>query len=87
MAAAGPELILANLKARMGDATDPMVYKELEMNKKRWMFSALHQGEGYASLEQTMPPRDARSNSRPPKVLAIYETQGKLSKRNIPRKC
>ncbi|KAK8046151.1 hypothetical protein PG996_014215 [Apiospora saccharicola] len=77
MAAAGPELILANLKAGMGDAADAMVYKELEMNKKRWMFSALHQGEGYASLDQTMPPRDACSTSRPPKVLAIYETQGK----------
>ncbi|KAK8065654.1 hypothetical protein PG997_012401 [Apiospora hydei] len=75
MAAAGPELILANLKAGMGDATDAMVYKELEMNKKRWMFSALHQGEGYASLDQTIPPRDLQSTSRPPKVLAIYETQ------------
>ncbi|KAK8035026.1 hypothetical protein PG993_010021 [Apiospora rasikravindrae] len=75
MAAAGPELILANLQAGMGDATDTMVYKELEMNKKRWMFSALHQGEGYASLDQTIPPRDLQSTSRPPKVLAIYETQ------------
>ncbi|KAK7996290.1 hypothetical protein PG991_015757 [Apiospora marii] len=79
MAAAGPELILANLKAGMGDATDTMVYKELEMTKKRWMFSALHQGEGYASLDQTMPPRDACSTSRPPKVLAIYETQASAS--------
>ncbi|KAK8136942.1 hypothetical protein PG984_004882 [Apiospora sp. TS-2023a] len=79
MAAAGPELILANLKAGMGDAADAMVYKELEMNKKRWMFSALHQGEGYASLDQTMPPRDACSASRPPKVLAIYETQASAS--------
>ncbi|KAK7967402.1 uncharacterized protein PG986_001679 [Apiospora aurea] len=79
MAAAGPELILANLKAGMGDATDAMVYKELEMNKKRWMFSALHQGEGYASLDLTIPLRDLQSTSRPPKVLAIYETQASAS--------
>ncbi|KAK7935136.1 hypothetical protein PG985_000631 [Apiospora marii] len=83
MAAAGPELILANLKAGMGDATDTMVYKELEMTKKRWMFSALHQGEGYASLDQTMPPRDACSTSRPPKVLAIYETQAHTGARSL----
>ncbi|KAK8031708.1 hypothetical protein PG990_001442 [Apiospora arundinis] len=78
MAAAGPELILANLKAGMGDAADAMVYKELEMNKKRWMFSALHQGEGYANLDQTIPAREVRS-TRPPKVLAIYETQASAS--------
>ncbi|KAK6833722.1 hypothetical protein PG987_008416 [Apiospora arundinis] len=70
MAAAGPELILANLKAGMGDAADAMVYKELEMNKKR--------GEGYANLDQTIPAREVRS-TRPPKVLAIYETQASAS--------
>ncbi|KAK6062388.1 hypothetical protein SCUP234_07296 [Seiridium cupressi] len=48
MAAASPELMLANIKAGMGDAADAMVYKELEMTKKRWMFSALHQNEKYA---------------------------------------
>ncbi|KAK8101215.1 hypothetical protein PG999_011589 [Apiospora kogelbergensis] len=78
MAAAGPELILANLKAGMTGSADAMVYKELEMNKKRWMFSALHQGEGYASLDQTIPRHNQRS-TRPSKVLAIYETQASAS--------
>ncbi|KAK8058699.1 hypothetical protein PG994_009147 [Apiospora phragmitis] len=87
MAAAGPELTLASLKAGMGDATDPMMYKELEMNKKRWMFFVLHQGGGYASLDQTIPPRDLQSTSRPPKVLAIYETQADISACNLIECC
>ncbi|KAI1423753.1 hypothetical protein F5Y12DRAFT_716018 [Xylaria sp. FL1777] len=75
MAAATSELMLVNLKSTMGEAADAMVYKEFEMTKKRWMFSALHRQDGYAQLIE-------RSNERPenataPKrnrILALYET-------------
>lgn len=76
MAAACPELILANLCATVDDSSDAMVYKELEMSKKRWMFSALHQAEGYANLNSTVEACKGAAAPRPPRVLAIYETQG-----------
>ncbi|KAI8958170.1 hypothetical protein F5Y11DRAFT_52331 [Daldinia sp. FL1419] len=82
MAAASPELILANIKSGMGNSADATVYKELEMTKKRWMFSALHH-EGYVPLvectdnypgspDSSKPPRSAR-------ILALYESPASAS--------
>ncbi|KAI0124375.1 hypothetical protein BJ170DRAFT_586116 [Xylariales sp. AK1849] len=79
MAAASPDLILANMKAGMGDAPDAMIYKELEMTKKRWMFSALHQNEGYADLDRCSFSPGVHAPSRRPRILAIYETQTSAS--------
>jgi hypothetical protein len=77
MAAASPELMLANIKSGMGDAADAMVYKELELTKKRWMFSALHQNENYATcLNHDSFQPGFQKSPRPPRVLAIYETHG-----------
>lgn len=76
MAAACPELILANLCATVDDASDAMVYKELETSKKRWMFSVLHHAEGYANLSGTVEACKGLGTPHPPRVLAIYETQG-----------
>lgn len=79
MAAASPELMLANIKSSMGHAPDAMVYKELEMAKQRWLFSALQQ-EGYATLVERVNGSPEVSSSakspRPPKILALYETEG-----------
>jgi hypothetical protein len=81
MAAASPELMLANMKSSMGEASDAMVYKELEMTKKRWMFSALHQQSGYAQLiERTLERPESPTATKRNRILALYETQGKLSK-------
>ncbi|ORY71782.1 uncharacterized protein BCR38DRAFT_462819 [Pseudomassariella vexata] len=79
MAAAGSELMLANMKADVDDATDAMVYKELEMTKKRWMFSALHQKGGYMDLNRVIIPPAKQASLRPPRILAIYETQASAS--------
>ncbi|KAI0472154.1 hypothetical protein GGR56DRAFT_682584 [Xylariaceae sp. FL0804] len=80
MAAASPELMLANMKAGMGRSSDATVYKELEMAKKRWMFSALHQYGGYAKLaEQASSGPDSPPTSKPLRVLALYETQASAS--------
>ncbi|KAI1349558.1 hypothetical protein F5Y01DRAFT_289071 [Xylaria sp. FL0043] len=76
MAAASPELVLANLKSSMGEAADAMVYKELEMTKKRWMFSALHRQDGYAHLMERSNERSDIIGTTPKRnrILALYET-------------
>ncbi|XXH00438.1 hypothetical protein Hte_006783 [Hypoxylon texense] len=85
MAAAEPELMLANIKSSMGHSSDGMVYKELESTKKRWLFSAL-QHEGYVLLgecvdkclrspDSSNSPRSPRS----PRILALYETPASAS--------
>ncbi|KAI2471879.1 hypothetical protein F4781DRAFT_439383 [Annulohypoxylon bovei var. microspora] len=82
MAAASPELMLANIKSSMGHSSDATVYKELEMSKKRWMFSAL-QGEGYIPFAECVDGRPGSPNSlessRYPRILALYETQASTS--------
>ncbi|KAI0881136.1 uncharacterized protein GGS22DRAFT_197187 [Annulohypoxylon maeteangense] len=82
MAAASPELMLANIKSSMGHSSDATVYKELEMSKKRWMFSAL-QGEGYIPFTECVDSRPASPNSSKssgyPRILALYETQASTS--------
>ncbi len=42
MKAASQDLILFRLREAWGAADDAVLYKELEMEKKRWMLSALH---------------------------------------------
>ncbi|KAI1342237.1 hypothetical protein F5Y15DRAFT_374627 [Xylariaceae sp. FL0016] len=80
MAAASPELMLANMKASMGTATDATVYKELEMTKKRWMFSALQQHGGYTdSIERAGNGIQSPTKPRPRRILALYETQASAS--------
>ncbi|XDG02311.1 hypothetical protein ABKA04_001926 [Annulohypoxylon sp. FPYF3050] len=82
MAAASPELMLANIKSSMGHSSDATVYKELEMSKKRWMFSAL-QSEGYIPFAECADKRPASPTSSKssiyPRILALYETQASTS--------
>ncbi|KAI1799825.1 hypothetical protein F4811DRAFT_71956 [Daldinia bambusicola] len=82
MAAASPELMLANIKSSMGYSSDATVYKELEMAKKRWMFSAL-QHEGYVPLVECADScpgsPDSSKPYRHPRILALYETQASAS--------
>jgi hypothetical protein len=79
MAAASTELMLANLKSSMGEASDASVYKELEMTKKRWMFSALHQQGGYAQLiERSKAHPETPTQPKRNRILALYETHRKL---------
>ncbi|KAI1124807.1 hypothetical protein F5Y10DRAFT_284761 [Nemania abortiva] len=80
MAAASTELMLTNLKSGMGEAADASVYKELEMTKKRWMFSALHQQGGYAQLIERSSERPEPSiQPKRKRILALYETHASAS--------
>ncbi|KAF2965222.1 hypothetical protein GQX73_g8357 [Xylaria multiplex] len=75
MAAAGVELMLAHLKSGMGEAMDATVYKELEMTKKRWMFSALHRQDGYAQLMgRSNAHAETPTSPKRTRILALYET-------------
>jgi hypothetical protein len=42
MAAATPRITLIRLTEQWGNASDASFYKELEVDKKRWMLSALY---------------------------------------------
>ncbi|KAI1111758.1 hypothetical protein F5Y14DRAFT_464342 [Nemania sp. NC0429] len=80
MAAASTELMLTSLKSNVGEASDASVYKEFEMTKKRWMFSALHQQGGYAQLVD--PSNERPGTPTAPKrnrILALYEAQASAS--------
>ncbi|KAI3318173.1 hypothetical protein HD806DRAFT_549366 [Xylariaceae sp. AK1471] len=80
MEAASPELMLANMKSSMGEASDATVYKELEMTKKRWMFSALRQYTGYAKFtERTNECLESPTANKRNRILALYETQASAS--------
>ncbi|KAK4225001.1 hypothetical protein QBC38DRAFT_280556 [Podospora fimiseda] len=61
---ATPQVILARLTEDWGTAADPIVYKQLETEKKRWMLSAMHRlGKGSRSSFST--PAAATTPSAP----------------------
>ncbi|RYC62675.1 hypothetical protein CHU98_g3530 [Xylaria longipes] len=74
MAAASPELMLANLTSSVGKSPDATVYKEFEMTKKRWMFSVLHQQGGYAHLLESNERPESPGSPQRNRILALYET-------------
>ncbi|KAI0115503.1 hypothetical protein GGR51DRAFT_576523 [Nemania sp. FL0031] len=80
MAAASTELMLTNLKSTMGEGADASVYKELEMTKKRWLFSALHQQGGYAQLIERSDERpETPTQPKQNRILALHETHASTS--------
>jgi hypothetical protein len=77
MASASPEIILVRLNEEWGRAQDPAFYKEMEMEQKRWMLSALHNldnprnGVG-RTWGSGVGPRDQ-------KILALFESKGRAA--------
>jgi hypothetical protein len=67
--AASPDIILRRLKEEWRFTGDATLYKETEMEKKRWMLTALFEEPRRA---QTLAPPGKNL-----KVLALYESQGK----------
>ncbi|TQN74697.1 hypothetical protein CSHISOI_00740 [Colletotrichum shisoi] len=78
MAAASYSTRLLRLKEVWGDTTDANLYKELEMEKKRWMLSSLHNMDKQANQNQTSHPNKI-TPAKAKKVLALYETQATTS--------
>ncbi|OHW96659.1 hypothetical protein CSPAE12_04694 [Colletotrichum incanum] len=78
MAAASHSIRLLRLKEVWGDTTDANLYKELEMEKKRWMLSSLHNMDKQADKNQAAHPNKI-TPAKAKKVLALYETQATAS--------
>ncbi|KAI0407481.1 hypothetical protein F4802DRAFT_611938 [Xylaria palmicola] len=75
MAAATPRSMLANLVSPMIEASDAKVYREFEVTKKLWLFSALHQQGGYVHLnESSIEGPGSTVTPKRNRILALYET-------------
>ncbi|OLN97624.1 hypothetical protein CCHL11_01187 [Colletotrichum chlorophyti] len=79
MAAASNSIRLVRLKEVWGDTTDANLYKELEMEKKRWMLSSLHNMDKSTGADQTRGASNKIAPVKAKKVLALYETQATTS--------
>lgn len=75
MIAATPDTILLRLKESWGPSHDAVLYKELEMEKKRWMLSALHNLDPPGLDDSTSGPYKTVA-AKAHKILALYESQG-----------
>jgi hypothetical protein len=75
MAAATPDMVLFRLREVWGASPDAALYKELEMEKKRWMLSALHHMDN-PDVDTSRPSAFKISAGKAQKVLALYESQG-----------
>lgn len=75
MAAADPTIILQRLREVWGGSKDVSLYKEVEMEKKRWMLSALHNMD--PTVDTSRPSTLRVPLERVQKVLALYESEGK----------
>lgn len=76
MQAAGPDLMLANIKADMGDSSEAIVYKEFETSKKRWMYSSLYKFGGFTSIDRHGDLSKKVQEDEVPRVLALHESTG-----------
>lgn len=76
MAAAGPQLILSRLTEEWGVSADASLYKELEMERKRWMLSALMNRSLEDMPYKAQAPKEERLVR---KVLALFEPPGETT--------
>lgn len=74
MAAADPIIILQRLCEAWGNSSDIGLYKEVEMEKKRWMLFALHNMD--PTVDTSRPSTQQIPMERVQKVLVLHETQG-----------
>jgi hypothetical protein len=84
MAAASDEIVLQRLREVWGTSTDAALYKELEMEKKRWMLSALHHMDT-PSIDTSRPSPGKVASGNVQKILALYESQCKYKPRAVQR--
>ena len=75
MAIASPEIVILRLNENWGTSTDASFYRELEMEKKRWMISAIRTIE--RGSQGTISPRRNQAEDEDRNILALFESQGK----------
>lgn len=79
MAAATPNVVLSRLKEVWDTEPGSELHVELEMEKKRWMLSALHHLDCVPAVDISLPPRRKIVQAEARKLLALYESPSKLS--------
>lgn len=72
MLCANTDTMLHRLQEEWGQVTDAAIYKELELDKKRWMLAALYNVDRL--MDEGIP---GEASSKGSKVLALYENHGK----------
>jgi hypothetical protein len=77
MAEADPTSILFRLKEVWSISKDAELYDEFEMEKKRWMLSALHNLDSPVDTGPSKPAPFKITPDKTQKVLALYESQGR----------
>jgi len=78
MAAARPHIAIARMNENWGASDEGSFYKELEMEKKRWMLSALDKINKEArSANASEEPRQSDDPTGDQLLLSLFETQGK----------
>lgn len=76
MATTSAEATLSRLNQIWDTTTDPSQHQELEMEKKRWMLSALHHLDPVSESDAPWPSKAKISSTPERKVLALYESKG-----------
>lgn len=83
MAAANPDIVLSRLKEVPSAIADEGLQQEPELEKKRWMLSALHHLDPLTDIDGSRPPGNKIPMGTARKVLALYESQGRLPVRSL----
>jgi hypothetical protein len=76
MVTAEPRSIIRRLRGSWGDSRDARLYRELDMEKRRWMLSALHNMDQTVASATSAHRRYRFGEDCPQRILALYETQG-----------
>ncbi|KAK0651762.1 hypothetical protein B0T16DRAFT_454187 [Cercophora newfieldiana] len=80
MAVASAEIVTVRLNENWGNSSDGAFYRELEMEKKRWMLSALHNMQRYTEGAGCTDPNESSKDSGEGKrILALFESQATAS--------
>lgn len=79
MAAASAQLAIARINEDWGASEHGSFYREVEMERKRWMLSALdriNKLDRNADVSEEAKPSDESTTNQ--LLLLLFETQGKL---------
>ncbi|CRK38770.1 hypothetical protein BN1723_004478 [Verticillium longisporum] len=79
MAVASPEIRLVRLTESWGVSDEANLYKELEMEKKRWMLSSLDNLDKPVDIDPARHVPWKITAAKAKKVLALYESQATTS--------
>ena len=77
MAAASSAIVLQRLQEPWGSSHDPSQYQELEMERKRWVLSALDNMDPSESKDADTVSQPITTPRVAPKILVVHENKGR----------